>query len=101
MTAPSARELRPWERSQPTRNSRSWSAAPTGTAPKTWSPSSSWKPDRPAVAGRRAAQPGEPAGAGVAAVHAAPVSYTHLRAHETDSYLVCRLLLEKKKQNRQ
>src|SRR5680860_838290 len=26
----------------------------------------------------------------------APVSYTHLRAHETDSYLVCRLLLEKK-----
>src|SRR5665647_1972907 len=27
-------------------------------------------------------------------VHA--VSYTHLRAHETDSYLVCRLLLEKK-----
>ena len=27
----------------------------------------------------------------------APVSYTHLRAHETDQYLVCRLLLEKKK----
>src|SRR5664279_6093232 len=26
---------------------------------------------------------------------ARPVSYTHLRAHETDSYLVCRLLLEK------
>src|SRR5664279_5660019 len=26
-----------------------------------------------------------------------PVSYTHLRAHETDSYLVCRLLLENKK----
>ena len=26
----------------------------------------------------------------------ASVSYTHLRAHETDSYLVCRLLLEKK-----
>src|SRR5665647_3484559 len=26
-----------------------------------------------------------------------PVSYTHLRAHETDSYIVCRLLLEKKK----
>ena len=24
------------------------------------------------------------------------VSYTHLRAHETDQYLVCRLLLEKK-----
>src|SRR5665647_1196939 len=30
----------------------------------------------------------------VDALHAA-VSYTHLRAHETDSYLVCRLLLEK------
>ena len=28
------------------------------------------------------------------------VSYTHLRAHETDSYLVCRLLLEKKKKKR-
>ena len=28
------------------------------------------------------------------------VSYTHLRAHETDSYLVCRLLLEKKKTTR-
>ena len=27
---------------------------------------------------------------------AVAVSYTHLRAHETDSYLVCRLLLEKK-----
>ena len=29
-----------------------------------------------------------------------PVSYTHLRAHETGRNLVCRLLLEKKK-NRQ
>ena len=27
---------------------------------------------------------------------AMPVSYTHLRAHETLRYLVCRLLLEKK-----
>src|SRR5664279_6249513 len=27
-------------------------------------------------------------------VNLAAVSYTHLRAHETDSYLVCRLLLE-------
>ena len=25
-----------------------------------------------------------------------PVSYTHLRAHETELHLVCRLLLEKK-----
>ena len=29
----------------------------------------------------------------------APVSYTHLRAHETVLDLVCRLLLEKKKAN--
>ena len=28
-----------------------------------------------------------------------PVSYTHLRAHETVLDLVCRLLLEQKKQN--
>ena len=28
-----------------------------------------------------------------------PVSYTHLRAHETRSNLVCRLLLEKNKKN--
>ena len=28
-----------------------------------------------------------------------PVSYTHLRAHETKANLVCRLLLEKKKAN--
>src|SRR5665647_1328385 len=30
-----------------------------------------------------------------AADYPCAVSYTHLRAHETDSYLVCRLLLEK------
>ena len=30
-------------------------------------------------------------------VRAIPVSYTHLRAHETEADLVCRLLLEKKK----
>src|SRR5674536_380670 len=29
--------------------------------------------------------------------HLQPVSYTHLRAHETPEHLVCRLLLEKKK----
>eukprot|EP00658_Telonema_sp_P-2_P042922 TRINITY_DN30886_c0_g1_i1.p1 TRINITY_DN30886_c0_g1~~TRINITY_DN30886_c0_g1_i1.p1 ORF type:complete len:121 (-),score=22.98 TRINITY_DN30886_c0_g1_i1:70-432(-) len=28
------------------------------------------------------------------------VSYTHLRAHETPEHLVCRLLLEKKKNNK-
>ena len=31
------------------------------------------------------------------AIAATPVSYTHLRAHETVLDLVCRLLLEKKK----
>ena len=30
-------------------------------------------------------------------IQLAPVSYTHLRAHETVLDLVCRLLLEKKK----
>src|SRR5660397_283341 len=30
-----------------------------------------------------------------------PVSYTHLRAHETKANLVCRLLLEKKKKKQQ
>ena len=30
-----------------------------------------------------------------------PVSYTHLRAHETPEHLVCRLLLEKKKNVKQ
>src|SRR5678816_287964 len=41
---------------------------------------------------------GEP-GLDVAEGHAVhgPVSYTHLRAHETPEHLVCRLLLEKKK----
>ena len=33
-------------------------------------------------------------------VFTVPVSYTHLRAHETVLDLVCRLLLEKKKQNK-
>eukprot|EP00658_Telonema_sp_P-2_P005922 TRINITY_DN12233_c0_g1_i2.p1 TRINITY_DN12233_c0_g1~~TRINITY_DN12233_c0_g1_i2.p1 ORF type:complete len:170 (+),score=50.31 TRINITY_DN12233_c0_g1_i2:66-575(+) len=31
------------------------------------------------------------------ALRSSPVSYTHLRAHETPEHLVCRLLLEKKK----
>src|SRR5678815_5971750 len=31
---------------------------------------------------------------------AVPVSYTHLRAHETPEHLVCRLLLEKKKKKK-
>ena len=31
------------------------------------------------------------------ALELSPVSYTHLRAHETCADLVCRLLLEKKK----
>src|SRR5450756_2841300 len=34
---------------------------------------------------------------GFVAAIPAPVSYTHLRAHETRHDLVCRLLLEKKK----
>ena len=37
------------------------------------------------------------AGCVVPAIRHRPVSYTHLRAHETVLDLVCRLLLEKKK----
>ena len=37
---------------------------------------------------------------GVATGAYVPVSYTHLRAHETPEHLVCRLLLEKKKKNK-
>ena len=33
---------------------------------------------------------------GISLVYLEPVSYTHLRAHETEADLVCRLLLEKK-----
>ena len=36
-------------------------------------------------------------GAGGGGISMAPVSYTHLRAHETVLDLVCRLLLEKQK----
>ena len=38
-----------------------------------------------------------PGGALGAMIAVMPVSYTHLRAHETVLDLVCRLLLEKKK----
>src|SRR5674536_378824 len=34
---------------------------------------------------------------GLRASRPGPVSYTHLRAHETPEHLVCRLLLDKKK----
>ena len=42
---------------------------------------------------------GEVDGPGEGGVGENPVSYTHLRAHETVLDLVCRLLLEKKKQH--
>src|SRR5664279_1846213 len=44
----------------------------------------------PDIAGKNIANPSSLIGS-------AALTYTHLRAHETDSYLVCRLLLEKKK----
>src|SRR5664279_5963265 len=44
---------------------------------------------RPSAAGEA---PGSGGTDGVAAGGFSAVSYTHLRAHETDSYLVCRLL---------
>src|SRR5664279_2121636 len=50
----------------------------------------------PATMATAANQPRGDRGCGCGAVGAGggAVSYTHLRAHEPDSYLVCRLLLE-------
>src|SRR5680860_1915955 len=53
-----------------------------------------WKVSLCAVLGP---MPGSLANSSMSRCTGGPVSYTHLRAHETDSYLVCRLLLEKKK----
>ena len=39
-------------------------------------------------------------GGALAVMGLIPVSFSHLRAHEKDSYLGCRLLLEKKKTER-
>ena len=50
---------------------------------------------------QRVAQAVEREVAGLAAGSGNPVSYTHLRAHETVLDLVCRLLLEKKKRKKQ
>src|SRR5665213_3286317 len=51
---------------------------------------------RPAEQHRRPSDDnGGPAGAVVHEQRAGPVSYTHLRAHETGTNLLCRLLLEK------
>ena len=47
----------------------------------------------PIAKGGTAAVPG---GFGTGKTMTQPVSYTHLRAHETELHLVCRLLLEKK-----
>src|SRR5680860_284732 len=81
--------------------------------PTTWSSTSSalLQPEGRACAGRCSLSRGEylphpsrprqdssgPTRNGHRSQRQDPVSYTHLRAHETDSYLVCRLLLEKKK----
>ena len=50
----------------------------------------------PMTAGRGYFVTGTDTGVGKTVVTATPVSYTHLRAHETVLDLVCRLLLEKK-----
>ena len=54
----------------------------------------------PAVTPSAAPQPTPAARSNQTPAAADAVSYTHLRAHETDSYLVCRLLLEKKKKQK-
>src|SRR5450756_2776974 len=52
------------------------------------------------VSRRRRARRADPR-AGRESRRPGPVSYTHLRAHETRHDLVCRLLLEKKKNTRE
>src|SRR5659263_706299 len=58
-------------------------------------PSSAWMASWPPWAEPVAY--GEPGSVGAQVSELLPVSYTHLRAHETRHDLVCRLLLEKKK----
>eukprot|EP00658_Telonema_sp_P-2_P022234 TRINITY_DN18884_c0_g1_i6.p1 TRINITY_DN18884_c0_g1~~TRINITY_DN18884_c0_g1_i6.p1 ORF type:complete len:225 (-),score=29.81 TRINITY_DN18884_c0_g1_i6:18-692(-) len=53
------------------------------------------------VCNMRKCQAPRPAMPVAAAQVGGPVSYTHLRAHETPEHLVCRLLLEKKKKKRE
>src|SRR5660398_239489 len=53
--------------------------------------------DRPWTRAGTRRQAGFKSGARTAMHHLFPVSYTHLRAHETKANLVCRLLLEKKR----
>eukprot|EP01017_Pseudomicrothorax_dubius_P024430 TRINITY_DN2595_c0_g3_i2.p1 TRINITY_DN2595_c0_g3~~TRINITY_DN2595_c0_g3_i2.p1 ORF type:complete len:246 (-),score=42.03 TRINITY_DN2595_c0_g3_i2:4-645(-) len=69
-------------------------------ARKTWTPDqmTSRKPSVDAIPLPKPTALGHhsPKGAGGASPKI-PVSYTHLRAHETPEHLVCRLLLEKKK----
>ena len=55
------------------------------------------KGGRPGVAGGRGGVELVAGRVGAVVVATVPVSYTHLRAHETVLDLVCRLLLEKKK----
>src|SRR5680860_1741165 len=73
-------------------------AAEPSATPVSWdnpvssavSPSSSWQP---------VPTPPNTTKASTIMTIILPVSHTHLRAHETDSHLVCRLLLEKKKKS--
>src|SRR5664279_3647096 len=68
-------------------NSSNSSRAPSTDRPEKPQPKSLRKKSGRASGG----QPGHPGRTLQASPN--PVSYTHLRAHETDSYLVCRLLL--------
>ena len=58
----------------------------------------SLNPAKATVTARSLRVRGEPDSAGTVVGGIKAVSYTHLRAHETVLDLVCRLLLEKKKQ---
>src|SRR5450756_2795358 len=85
------------------------SAAPSGHWQSSQASGSAarWARRRPTLAGRtRSARkralmgPREPSRQATSRTFFNPVSYTHLRAHETRHDLVCRLLLEKKKKKK-
>src|SRR5665811_1954565 len=92
--------LDPAARAQSMRDTRTSKAAPmcsgTNLSARSWSWTHAWKVaiTPPALRRRR------PGARRRLPSYRAAVSYTHLRAHETVLDLVCRLLLEKKKKNK-
>src|SRR5664280_3543424 len=85
---------------RPTSSGSTAPAVPPGTSsvPPSMFLQAWWSPSNPVLNNRLRSDGGQQANQPLHAVHT-PVSYTHLRAHETVLELVCRLLLEKKNTN--